>query len=114
MKNGIVERASDRPPSSDSHPAVGAELGRLRAFAREHAPGTCKILSRNDDCLCPLCDIDRIAASIVIRKLGGLIDSSGALFVPGGPGERLAWQRAMLSMDTKVSTGSEIASNGQP
>lgn len=33
---------------------------RPRDYIREHSPGCCKILSLGDECLCPLCDLDRV------------------------------------------------------
>jgi hypothetical protein len=35
-------------------------LIRLLTFARKHTAGGCKVFSLGDDCLCPLCDIERL------------------------------------------------------
>ena len=50
-------------PLQDTHPrvdATGKAATRLRAFAREHLHGGCRILSLGSECVCPLCDIDLI------------------------------------------------------
>lgn len=44
--------------------AADRAAARLRAFARLHEPGSCKLLSLANECQCPLCDIDRLAARI--------------------------------------------------
>jgi hypothetical protein len=50
-------------PAPTQAPAEMAK--RLRAFAREHMHGGCKMLSQGNACVCPLCDIDRLAALTV-------------------------------------------------
>lgn len=37
---------------------------RLREFIRAHAPGGCRVLSKGDDCHCPLCDLDDLASAV--------------------------------------------------
>lgn len=36
-------------------------LARLRAFIEKHVVGGCKILLMGEGCMCPLCDLDRLA-----------------------------------------------------
>lgn len=40
------------------------EISRLRAVIRATVQGGCKITSQGEQCLCPLCDLDRIAAAL--------------------------------------------------
>ena len=49
------------PPA---HPVVTEAVERLRSHFHATQSGGCKILSLGDGCLCPFCDIDRIAAAL--------------------------------------------------
>lgn len=37
---------------------------RLKAFIRDVKPGGCAIISRGDNCQCPLCDVDNMTHEI--------------------------------------------------
>ena len=45
---------------SDKYYDIEVPAERLRKFVRINQPGACKMLSKGDGCLCPLCDIDRL------------------------------------------------------
>lgn len=45
-------------------PDVASAAVRLNELIRRLAPGGCKILSRGAECLCPLCDLDRILGAV--------------------------------------------------
>lgn len=43
---------------------IRARAERLRAFARDHKPGSCRVLSQGEACECPLCDVDVLLAEL--------------------------------------------------
>ena len=44
--------------------SLAESFERLREFARSRNPGQCKMMSVEDNCKCPLCDLDRLENAI--------------------------------------------------
>ncbi len=40
------------------------EVVRLKEFIRSHQKGGCRIISKDSNCQCPLCDLDRVVAQL--------------------------------------------------
>lgn len=69
--DGRFERLPQAAPSAQQEPApaiapdaLTAKLAQLRAFAREHLYGGCKIFSLGDACPCNLCAVDALASAL--------------------------------------------------
>lgn len=43
---------------------MNAEVERLKAWIRTKQTGGCRMLSQGDDCHCPLCNVDHLAADL--------------------------------------------------
>ena len=50
--------------------SLAESLERLREFARSRNPGQCKMISVEDNCKCPLCDLDRLENAINEARTG--------------------------------------------
>jgi hypothetical protein len=120
---GVQSLRASRAPRAPSAPApVEVSWNRLRAFADDHVHGTCRILSKGDDCECLLCDLDRVRdayrraapATGVVEALHDAwdrMDRARAILTDSNPRPECNWAmldtsaaRAALATPTRIVT----------
>ncbi len=80
--SALRQRIEELEAPRSSGGAPNAPADRLRAFVREQRAGGCRMPSWGTECICPLCDVDRLVTQVsALRQEAARLLENEAAFV---------------------------------